>query len=72
MLTGTGIAPLGDLVATLLAADFTGYVDFEWEKAWHPEIEEPEVAIPHFRRAFAEIVEQVEKEAASGSPVPNG
>lgn len=56
VLTGTGIAPLGDLVSTLLAADFDGYVDFEWEKAWHPEIEEPEVAIPHFRKAFSEII----------------
>lgn len=57
VLTGTGIAPIGDLVATLIKADFDGYVDFEWEKAWHPEIEEPEVAIPHFRKAFADIVQ---------------
>jgi glucosamine-6-phosphate deaminase len=24
------------------------WVSFEWEKRWHPEIEEPEVALPHF------------------------
>jgi sugar phosphate isomerase/epimerase len=57
VLTGTGIVPLGDLVSTLLAADFAGFVDFEWEKAWHPEIEEPEVAIPHFRKAFEDIIQ---------------
>lgn len=56
VLTGTGIAPLGELVSTLIAAEFDGYVDFEWEKAWHPEIEEPEVAIPQFRTALDEIV----------------
>ncbi|GAB3919834.1 hypothetical protein GCM10011575_36260 [Microlunatus endophyticus] len=56
VLTGTGIAPLGELAATLITGGFDGYVDFEWEKAWHPEIEEPEVAIPHFRTAFATIV----------------
>ncbi|MBO0811264.1 MAG: sugar phosphate isomerase/epimerase, partial [Microlunatus sp.] len=41
VLTGTGIAPLGDLISILLAGGFDGYVDFEWEKAWHPEIEGP-------------------------------
>ncbi len=55
-LTGTGVVPIGDLVDVLLKADFGGYVDFEWEKAWHPEIEEPQVAIPHFRTAIDEIV----------------
>jgi sugar phosphate isomerase/epimerase len=55
-LTGTGIAPIGELVDTLVQADFGGYLDFEWEKAWHPEIEEPEVAIPHFRSAIDEII----------------
>ena len=59
VLTGTGIAPLGELVSTLIDADFDGYVDFEWEKAWHPEIEEPEVAIPHFRTALDEIIQSV-------------
>jgi len=59
VLTGTGIAPLGELVSTLIGADFDGYVDFEWEKAWHPEIEEPEVAIPHFRTALDQIIQSV-------------
>ena len=55
-LTGTGIMPIDEVLQVLLAADFGGYVDFEWEKAWHPELEEPEVAIPHFRTAISEIV----------------
>lgn len=58
VLTGTGIVPLGDVVTVLREADFAGYVDFEWEKAWHPEIEEPEVAIPHFRTAIGEIIDR--------------
>lgn len=56
VLTGEGIVPIGDAVRVLLAADFTGYVDFEWEKAWHPEIEDPEIAIPHFRKALGTII----------------
>lgn len=55
-LTGTGIVPIGDLVDVLKDAAFDGYVDFEWEKAWHPEIEDPEVAIPHFRTAVDAII----------------
>ena len=32
--------------------NYDGYVSFEWEKYWHPEIEEPEVALPDFINAF--------------------
>ena len=30
------------------------WVSFEWEKRWHPEIEEPELALPHFLRWAAD------------------
>ena len=32
------------------AAGGDRWVSFEWEKRWHPAIEEPEVALPHFLR----------------------
>ncbi len=50
VLTGTGTAPIPSFLEVLKGANYNGYVDFEWEKAWHPEIEEPEVAIPQFAR----------------------
>ena len=50
VLTGEGTAPIPSFLEVLKNANYNGYVDFEWEKAWHPEIEEPEVAIPHFAR----------------------
>lgn len=59
VLTGTGTVPLGSAVSVLINAGFEGYVDFEWEKAWHPEIEEPEVAIPHFRTALDKIIAEL-------------
>ena len=31
---------------------FTGYVSVDWEKQWHPEIADPEVALPHFARVL--------------------
>ena len=50
VLTGTGTFPLRQTVAVLGAAGYAGHVSFEWEKHWHPELEEPEVALPHFAR----------------------
>ncbi len=58
VLTGTGTVPVRETVAVLAKGGYRGYYGFEWEKAWHPEIEEPEVAFPHYaefmRRALVE------------------
>lgn len=48
VLTGTGTIPVRETVAVLARHGYRGYYCFEWEKAWHPEIEEPEVALPHY------------------------
>ena len=48
VLTGSGTVPVREQVRLLKAAGYKGYYGFEWEKGWHPEIEEPEVAFPHF------------------------
>jgi len=50
VLTGAGTFPLGQVVGLLDAAGFAGHVSFEWEKRWHPHLEEPEIALPHFAR----------------------
>ena len=48
VLPGEGEFP-GERVLTLLrSAGYDDWVSFEWEKRWHPEIAEPEVALPHF------------------------
>ena len=33
---------------------YDGFISFEWEKKWHPEIADPEIALPHFTRWFRE------------------
>ena len=48
VLTGSGTVPVKDTVAVLVKAGYKGFYCYEWEKAWHPEIEEPEVAFPHY------------------------
>lgn len=45
-----GSFPAAEAVTQLLRAGYSGYLSFEWEKRWHPSIEEPEVALPHFAR----------------------
>ncbi len=55
-LTGEGTMPIQEFVALLQRAGYDGYLSFEWEKAWHPEIDEPEVAIPQFAGYMRKLV----------------
>ena len=45
---------------------YDGWLSFEWEKKWHPEIEEPEVALPHFVRWISALRRGTEP-ASSGA-----
>jgi sugar phosphate isomerase/epimerase len=48
VLTGKGDVPVKETIAVLVRNGYKGYYCYEWEKAWHPEIEDPDVAFPHF------------------------
>jgi len=52
VLTGSGTVPVRETVSVLVRSGYKGFYGFEWEKAWHPEIEDPEVAFPHFVQAM--------------------
>jgi len=41
---GDGEVPVRDCLAAL--TDFDGWLTVEWEKRWHPELAEPELALP--------------------------
>jgi sugar phosphate isomerase/epimerase len=56
VLTGAGEVPVRETVKVLAAAGYKGYYCFEWEKRWHPEIEDPEIAIPHYAKAMREYL----------------
>ncbi|HEX6972606.1 MAG TPA: sugar phosphate isomerase/epimerase family protein, partial [Limnochordia bacterium] len=47
-LLGEGDVPVKKAIELLLRDGYTGWLSFEWEKRWHPEIEPPEVALPQF------------------------
>lgn len=50
VLTGKGSVPVARQMQALATTDYKGYFCFEWEKLWHPDIAEPEVAIADFAR----------------------
>lgn len=54
VLTGTGTIGVRETVRVLVAGGYKGFYGFEWEKQWHPTIEEPEVAFPQ----YAQVVGQ--------------
>jgi sugar phosphate isomerase/epimerase len=43
---GAGEVPVRDMLDLLAAGGYPGWISVEWEKRWHPEIAEPEVALP--------------------------
>jgi hypothetical protein len=43
------------VVNALRGLGYDGYISFEWEKYWHSEIEEPEIALPDFIKAMKAI-----------------
>jgi hypothetical protein len=57
VLTGEGEVPVQTQVQVLAKAGYKGYYGFEWEKKWHPEIEEPEVAFPHFAKTVGRYLQ---------------
>jgi sugar phosphate isomerase/epimerase len=53
-LLGQGEVPMFEAIDILYKDGYKGYYSFEWEKLWHPEIAEPEIAISHYAKAMKE------------------
>lgn len=56
VLTGRGDVPVKRQVELLAGIGYKGYYSFEWEKAWHPEIEEPEIAIADYAKVVSQYL----------------
>ena len=50
VIPGTGQLPLADAIRLLRANGYAGWLQFEHEKRWHPELLEPEVIFPAFMK----------------------
>ena len=52
VLTGEGVFPWADLRHALKQLHYEHFLSFEWEKKWHPELQDAAIAVPHFARWF--------------------
>ena len=51
-LLGQGEVPVFTAIDALAKDGYKGYYSFEWEKLWHPEIGEPEIALADYPKAM--------------------
>ena len=58
VLLGTGIVPIFQAIDLLYKNNYPGYYSFEWEKLWHPEIPDPQIALTDYPRAVKKHFEQ--------------
>jgi sugar phosphate isomerase/epimerase len=56
VLTGTGNVPIDRQIKALQSIGYKGFYCFEWEKVWHPDIVDPEIAIPDFARVVGQCL----------------
>ncbi|MFQ5808776.1 MAG: sugar phosphate isomerase/epimerase family protein [Armatimonadota bacterium] len=59
-LLGDGTIPVAEALQLLQDEGYDGYLSLEWEKKWHPEIDEPEVAFPQFAAKMRELLAALE------------
>jgi sugar phosphate isomerase/epimerase len=59
VLTGRGDVPVKRQIQVLVETGYQGYFSFEWEKVWHPDLEEPEIAFPDFSRVVTQYLKDI-------------
>ncbi len=58
VLLGTGIVPIFQAIDLLYKNNYPGYYSFEWEKLWHPEILDPQIALADYPLAIKKHFQQ--------------
>jgi fatty-acyl-CoA synthase len=56
VLLGEGDVPMAGILRALRARGYRGWLTVEWEKKWHPEIAEPEVALPQHAETMMRLL----------------
>jgi sugar phosphate isomerase/epimerase len=51
---GKGDVPILEAIEILARDGYKGYYSFEWEKLWHPELAEPELALADYSKVMKE------------------
>ncbi len=55
-LLGEGDIPVFPMLDLLLDAGYTGAISLEWEKRWHSELPNPEIALPQYAQKVREYL----------------
>ena len=61
---GEGDVPLNQAFALLLVNDYPGALSVEWEYAWHPNLDPPEIALPAALHTVRELLATAQTESA--------
>lgn len=56
VLTGRGNVPIPRQIEALRSIGYKGFYCFEWEKLWHPDIDDPEIAIADYARVVGQCL----------------
>lgn len=61
VLTGKGDVPVERQIRALVNIGYKGMYCFEWEKVWHPDIAEPEIAIADYAKVAGDYLRKATK-----------
>jgi sugar phosphate isomerase/epimerase len=61
VLTGKGDVPVERQIRALVNMGYKGMYCFEWEKVWHPELLEPEIAIADYAKVAGDYLRKATK-----------
>ncbi len=64
VLFGVGEFPAAEALRLLDLAGYDGWYSLEWELAWHPELAQPDIALPDFPRKLIALSEAVRATSA--------
>lgn len=56
VLTGRGNVPVQRQIEALQSINYKGFYCFEWEKLWHPDIDDPEIAIADYTNVVGQCL----------------
>jgi len=56
---GEGEVSVREIIRLLVVGGYGGYLSVEWEKYWHPNIEEPEIALPQHLKVLQEWIKDL-------------
>lgn len=55
-LLGEGKLPIREILDLLKSVNYEGYLSFEYEKRWHPELLPPEISLPHYVKVIKNLL----------------